>query len=154
MAAGMCSTGFFIRIGMIGSNNCIQLTHNGNAKLRVSAFSVSDETVTLNGGNGWTAEFEELPVYDETGAEIAYTVMEVEVESYVAEITGNAEVGFVITNLYTEEILEDPVPLAPQGPQAPQTGDNTWILMLTTILSAGAVVTVVAIPKKKEEEEA
>ena len=123
----------------------IQLYANG---------AYTGKTVTLNGGNGWTAEFEELPVYDETGAEIAYTVMEVEVESYVAEITGNAEVGFVITNLYTEEILEDPVPLAPQGPQAPQTGDNTWILMLTTILSAGAVVTVVAIPKKKEEEEA
>ncbi|WP_187393444.1 Cna B-type domain-containing protein [Bacillus sp. E214] len=56
------------------------------------------ETVELSPENNWTSTFTKLPVYKDGGKKITYTVAESEVEGYRASITGDANIGFVITN--------------------------------------------------------
>lgn len=53
---------------------------------------------TVSESSNWTGKFSNLPVYTESGHEIAYTVQEDSVESYTGEIHGNAADGFVLTN--------------------------------------------------------
>lgn len=60
------------------------------------------KTVTLNAENSWTASFTDLNKYA-NGTEIQYTVSEDSVEGYTAAVTGNAAVGYTITNSYTPE---------------------------------------------------
>ena len=61
------------------------------------------QTVKLNEANSWRHTFKDLPVYDENGKEIVYTVKEVEIEGYESKIEGNAKDGFVITNRNVEK---------------------------------------------------
>ena len=56
------------------------------------------QTAKLNEANSWKHTFKDLPVYDENGKEIVYTVKEVAIEGYESKIEGNAKDGFVITN--------------------------------------------------------
>ena len=56
------------------------------------------QSAKLNEGNSWKHTFKDLPVYDDNGKEIAYTVKEVAIEGYESKIEGNAKDGFVITN--------------------------------------------------------
>ncbi len=56
------------------------------------------QTAKLNEGNSWKHTFKDLPVYDDNGKEIEYTVKEVAIEGYESKIEGNAKDGFVITN--------------------------------------------------------
>ena len=66
----------------------------------------TDQRITLRANEGWTGRFENLPVNEE-GENIEYTIKEVEVEGYTAEITENAEVqegkGYTITNTHIVE---------------------------------------------------
>jgi|GEM_PF-1019159 len=58
--------------------------------------------ITLNSENQWKASFSELPILDDQGQEITYTVNEVEVpSSYKSETSGDSAEGFTITNSYT-----------------------------------------------------
>ncbi|MFT4445328.1 Cna B-type domain-containing protein, partial [Parvimonas sp. G1967] len=66
------------------------------------------QTAKLNEANSWKHTFKDLPVYDENGKEIEYTVKEVEVKGYESKTEGNAKDGFVITN------KEKPVPRVPK----------------------------------------
>ena len=61
------------------------------------------KSVELNDANGWKASFEGLPKYDASGSEIEYTVAEDAVEGYSSAITGDAHVGFTVTNTYVGE---------------------------------------------------
>ena len=63
------------------------------------------DSVKLSEKNDWEATFTDLPVYAD-GEAITYTVEEVEVEGYEAEITGDAENGFTITNTHEPEESE------------------------------------------------
>ncbi|RSB91432.1 Cna B-type domain-containing protein [Parvimonas micra] len=56
------------------------------------------QTAKLNEANSWKHTFKDLPVYDDNGKEITYTVKEVAIEGYESKIEGNAKDGFVITN--------------------------------------------------------
>ena len=56
------------------------------------------QTAKLNEGNSWKHTFKDLPVYDDNGKEIEYTVKETKVEGYESKIEGNVKDGFVITN--------------------------------------------------------
>ncbi|WP_216642478.1 Cna B-type domain-containing protein [Parvimonas micra] len=56
------------------------------------------QTAKLNEGNSWKHTFKDLPVYDDNGKEITYTVKEVAIEGYESKVEGNAKDGFVITN--------------------------------------------------------
>ena len=51
--------------------------------------------------NNWLAVFAQLPVTDDSGAAIAYTVAERDVPAgYVSELSGSVEKGFKLTNTY------------------------------------------------------
>ena len=61
------------------------------------------QTAKLNEANSWKHTFKDLPVYDDNGKEITYTVKEVAIEGYESKIEGNAKDGFVITNRNVEK---------------------------------------------------
>lgn len=68
----------------------------------------TSKTLTLNKGNGWTASFEQLDVYaaGKVGQAVNYTVRELNVpKNYIAEVTGSAKEGYVITNRHTPEVV-------------------------------------------------
>ncbi len=63
------------------------------------------KTLVLSSGNNWTGSFTGLPVY-ENGTAIVYTVKEIDLaEGYTAVITGDATIGFTITNTHTPETI-------------------------------------------------
>ena len=61
------------------------------------------QNAKLNEANSWKHTFKDLPVYDDNGKEITYTVKEVAIEGYESKIEGNAKDGFVITNRNVEK---------------------------------------------------
>lgn len=63
------------------------------------------ETLVLNAGNSWTGAFTGLDQY-KAGKEIVYTIEEVKVEGYETSITGDASIGFTITNTHTPETTD------------------------------------------------
>lgn len=103
----------------------------------------SGKTIILSDDNNWAASFVGLPATDENGDAIYYSVRERAVESYVSAVTGDAEVGFTITNTYTEEFEEDPVPLS-----SPPTGDSTIKLVVTLAFAAAACIVALKLKKK------
>ncbi|MDD6436368.1 MAG: Cna B-type domain-containing protein [Clostridiales bacterium] len=66
---------------------------------------VSGKTLVLSAGNNWSGTFENLPEYN-SGSKIAYTVGESTVTGYEADITGNMDDGFVITNTHEPETID------------------------------------------------
>ena len=61
------------------------------------------ETLELNAANNWTGSFTDLDKY-EAGAEINYSVEEVEPAGYEAAVTGDAVSGYTITNTHIPEV--------------------------------------------------
>ena len=97
-------------VGAVGGPVTVRLYKDGIA---------SNETVTLDETNGWTATFTGLLKNDATdGHEIAYTVAEENVPNgYTNEVTGNVTDGFTVTN------TEIPPTIPPTTP--PNTPPNT-----------------------------
>ena len=56
------------------------------------------DTVTLTEANNWSHIFEALPTTDKNGQSYTYTVSETAVPGYTTQITGDAQIGFTITN--------------------------------------------------------
>ncbi len=122
------------------------------------------QTIELNAENGWKAEFTDLQPYRAWNAEkqafdeYVYSVEEVGVANYEAEVTGNQVDGFTITNTFTppstpsepteptttpsEPSEPTTTPETPEEPGLPKTGTNTAILGATALalLMAGAGV--------------
>ena len=69
----------------------------------------TSQTLTLDEAVGWRGAFTGLPAYDPTGARIAYTVEETEIEGYVPGYTANPNGGLTITNFYTNWLMIDNV---------------------------------------------
>lgn len=87
--------------------------------------------LTLDAACGWKGSFGGLDAYRD-GKPVNYTVEEVPVEGYQAEVTGDAASGFVIINGRTGG-----TPAAGASgqstPQAPQTGDGFDLSLLVTL---------------------
>ena len=87
--------------------------------------------LTLDASCGWKGSFGGLDAYRD-GKPVNYTVEEVPVEGYQAEVTGDAASGFVIINGRTGG-----TPAAGASgqstPQAPQTGDGLDLSLLVTL---------------------
>lgn len=87
--------------------------------------------LTLDASCGWKGTFGGLDAYRD-GKPVNYTVEEVPVEGYQAEVTGDAASGFVIINGRTGG-----TPAAgasgQSAPQAPQTGDDLSLSLLVTL---------------------
>lgn len=65
----------------------------------------TEKTLTLNEGGNWTGSFTDLDKYS-SGAEVNYTVAEVEVSGYETTVTGSMATGYTITNSHTPEVVE------------------------------------------------
>ena len=93
---------------------------------------MEDKSLTLDQSNGWMGNFENLPLTDEKGNTIEYTISEDEVQGYTSNIVGNIEDGFVITNTKPNKPKEPEEPGKPDKPNKPDeprkpspgTGDN------------------------------
>ncbi|MBE6937794.1 MAG: Cna B-type domain-containing protein, partial [Ruminococcaceae bacterium] len=117
------------------------------------------KSLVLSGENGWTGKFEQLAKFA-SGKEIIYTVTEDAVENYTAEITGDAETGFTVTNYVVDVPAppnDDPVdpPADPpaEDPDVPYTGAKTMLglwsaLALASLAGLGA--SVMLLRKKRE----
>lgn len=106
------------RDGIRPSSVTVTLYKNGEA---------TTQTVTLSASNNWTASFTELDEYTD-GVLNEYTVVETSVEGYTATVTGDAIVGYVITNTHI-----------PEEEKAPQTGDNSALYITIMLLSAAEI---------------
>lgn len=84
---------------------------------------MEDMSLTLAQSNSWMGKFENMPLTDEDGNTIEYTISEDEVQGYTSNITGNIEDGFVITNTKPEP--EEPgEPEEPDKPDKPDKSDK------------------------------
>lgn len=121
----------------------IQLYANGEA--------VDGKTLILNEDNNWTASFTDLNV-NKAGEKVDYTVQEETVIGYTAAITGNAEVGYVVTNTHQPDIVPDDDDDDNDGAttkttvqasdETPKTGDSNMMgLWVVLLLAAGGAVT-------------
>ncbi len=97
------------------------------------------QTAKLNEANSWKHTFKDLPVYDDNGKEITYTVKEVAIEGYESKIEGNAKDGFVITN---KEI--------PKKPKLAKTGIGTSASIYSGILAISGGIMVLL--KKRNQK--
>ena len=97
------------------------------------------QSAKLNEANSWKHTFKDLPVYDDNGKEITYTVKEVAIEGYESKIEGNAKDGFVITN---KEI--------PKKPRIPKTAVGTQIFGYVAM--AGVSLGLLQISRKKRNK--
>lgn len=90
----------------------------------------------LSAENGWQGSFEKLPAYLE-GKPAEYSVREVAVKNYQAEVTGDVKSGYVITNKV------EPPPSTPPKPGVPKTGDFGWqFAALAGLIAAGGAAIV------------
>lgn len=63
------------------------------------------KTTTVTASDDWRFIFEDLPLYDDDGNDIDYSIEEALTNSdYVADITGDAQNGYIITNKINEKV--------------------------------------------------
>ncbi len=79
----------------------------------IEGWEDAGRTLTLNAEGEWTGMFLKLPLVDDDGNDIVYTIDEVSVDGYTATISGSMTEGFVISNekegpdLASVEVLKD-----------------------------------------------
>lgn len=76
------------------------------------------DTVALNAQNDWRHSWTAL---DDS---YSWTVVEKELEDYTAEVTQEG-ITFVVTNTYTEDIPDEPIPTGPTTPDDSEAPDNS-----------------------------
>lgn len=104
------------------------------------------KTITLSEENQWTDSFDGLAV-NKNGQKIVYSISEVSVEGYTTKITGNAALGYTITNTLnttTETSEKD------EWPETPNTGDSLHIYLMTTAISL-LILCAISLMKFKKE---
>lgn len=70
--------------------------------------AASGQTLVLDESVNWAGEFADLPVRDERGLVIRYSVRENDIpEGYIMFVSGNPQSGFVVTN--SERVEPDPI---------------------------------------------
>lgn len=81
------------------------ISHNGVQAQLYANGEASGDPVTLDAGNSWSHQWTDLPVNDESGKAIEYTVKELtQVAGYDSTVTGSAAAGFTIVNKHKPEV--------------------------------------------------
>ncbi len=147
------------------SSVVVELLKNGESTGRA---------LILGEDNGWSGSFANLDEYT-AGTKNVYTVRELDVEGYTAEITGDAETGYVITNTYSPDNgnpdtgnpdtgnPDNGSPDTQTGPgpvvENPSTGGTTGaktadtnapILYMLLIAAAGAVIVTLGVRRRRQ----
>ena len=95
------------------------------------------ETIIPDSSGNWTITFQNLPKNDANGNSFIYTVKERQIDDYVSTVTGDQDIGYVITNSI---------------PRTPPTADHIHIWPPIMILSI-SLITILIIGFKKFEKE-
>lgn len=125
-----------------------------NIKVRLFADGKdTGKVLTLSVINNWKGSFTELPKYTKDRKLIKYTIRENPVANgYTGSITGNAKIGFVITNVRKPHKPPKPntPPKTPNNPgSSPQTGDKRNLsIYLFMLLASGALLLANAVRKR------
>lgn len=98
---------------------------------------VGYETIIPDSSGNWTITFQNLPKNDANGNSFIYTVKERPIDDYVSTVTGDQDIGYVITNSI---------------PRTPPTADHIHIWPPIMILSI-SLITILIIGFKKFEKE-
>lgn len=98
---------------------------------------VGYETIIPDSSGNWTITFQNLPKNDANGNSFIYTVKERPIDDYVSTVTGDQDIGYVITNSI---------------PRTPPTADRIHIWSPIMILSI-SLITIIIIGFKKFEKE-
>ena len=87
----------------------------------------SGKPVTLTESSGWLYTWTGLPMYEDGGTKIQYTVQETSKlpDGYTSSVTGSAEGGYVITNSYTPPTDPTETPTPPTDPTETPTPSTT-----------------------------
>ena len=81
------------------------VSHNGVQVQLYANGTASGDPVTLGADNSWSHQWTSLPVNDESGKAIDYTVKELtQVAGYDSAVTGSAAGGFTIVNQHKPEV--------------------------------------------------
>ena len=81
------------------------VSHNGVQAQLYANGTASGDPVTLGADNSWSHQWTSLPVNDESGKAIDYTVKELtQVAGYDSAVTGSAAGGFTIVNQHKPEV--------------------------------------------------
>lgn len=116
--------------GAKGDKAVIFLTANG---------SKTGQSLELDETNDWRSSFDELPRYDENGAEIEYGVLE-ETQQWTCTVKPDGRGGFLVTN-YPKEIETE----------VPKTGDSSNTAAFLGIALASAAGVFLVFRKKRME---
>ena len=121
------------------------------------------KTLVLNSSGKWKGTFSDLDEYKE-GKKITYTIEEERVTGYDSVITGDATVGYVITNSHTPKETPDKPdvpkdnPKKPDNPEYydnPKTGDesNLFLWLALWLVSGGALAGIAIHWRKRKKAE-
>ncbi len=118
------------------------------------------KSLVLDASDNWTGSFTELDM-NADGKKITYSVEEVSVEGYAAEITGDASSGYVIRNTHEPETASgnpkgtvhngtgtngnNPDGSNPNSAGNSKTGDNNMMYLWIVLIIAAAALVVIAV---------
>lgn len=104
------------------------------------------KTMYITANGGWVGTFENLPAYNDSGAETKYEIRERDVFGYRNSIT-TTDNGFTVTNTYS--------PTSYSGTGIPSTGDDSnlalWGIVMAVSLVAGAAALLITAKKRKDD---
>ena len=87
-------------LGKVGSEITVKLMNGTEV---VDTKTVDASAAKIGNAKTWEVSFE-APKYGKDGNEVVYTVTESAIEGYKAEVSGNQDTGFTITNKDTEKV--------------------------------------------------
>ena len=87
-------------LGKVGSEITVKLMNGTEV---VETKTVDASSAKIGNAKTWEVSFE-APKYGKDGNEVVYTVTESAIEGYKAEVSGNQDTGFTITNKDTEKV--------------------------------------------------
>lgn len=111
------------------------------------------ETISPNKDGNWKLTFSNIPKFDKNGEYYIYDIKEKEVKGYTAEITGDQNEGFTVTNKYAPP-EKPPVPSekppVPSKPSTPNTSDQNSMGIPLIMLITASILTVYTLRKKQK----
>lgn len=121
-------------------------------KLLADGKEIDGNTLTLNKENKWTGSFENLDKF-KSGKKIEYTIKEETVgNGYTSTITGNAQDGYIVTNVRVPDIPK--IPRTPSTPQKnlPKTGDQSQVKLYISLMVLSSGILASLLLKKRINE--
>lgn len=112
----------------------------GNIKVKLYADGkFTNKVLALDEKNDWYGEFSDLPL-ERSGKMIKYTIEEEKIPGYKAEISGNEEEGYIITNTHEK------------GGSKVNTGDTTnmGLYGLIAVIAIIGIAAIIIIKKRKK----